>query len=527
MPLIRGEIRKKPTRGRGDLNGTLPPKAESYPRKRPARLPAGPPLPSSFGLGEDSASFCMRELAQMVERSLSMREVAGSYAAFSKRVPAQSQSLPEPDGSAPFKDRQRISRLRFAAAKANSSLFVLHLPQERHAGPPRFELGSLDSKSRVLPIYTRAPRRLSALTGRQIALRLRGIVRARGWIPVSLATGHARPKDKRSPEAQSAGVYGDTTRHSERRQRRATRAQKSWPGKSYRTKPDHGLVRDLNRDLSHPSENHTPRPTSQLALPGAAACPRALRFDVTGREHPEFRACGKEKRPQRISRLRFAGSKSKLSLLFCTCRKRHAGPPRFELGSLDSKSRVLTITPGHHDRLSAADREADSAALAGDLLERGVGSQSSLALATLDQKTKEAASSEAQSAGVYGTPPVTLRDEQRRATEHKRAGLTAHDPNQGKATRTKPDHGLVRDLNPGPLATQSENHTPSPNEPARSAWPPLPASSIAGEVSRPSAGEIAQRVERRLAARGSGIDARIPQACSPLQSLPDQTDCAF
>ncbi|RXN13791.1 hypothetical protein ROHU_009437 [Labeo rohita] len=46
------------------------------------------------------------ELAQMVERSLSMREVAGSMPAFSKRPPALLRSLPE---------RDRLRCLRYEA----------------------------------------------------------------------------------------------------------------------------------------------------------------------------------------------------------------------------------------------------------------------------------------------------------------------------------------------------------------------------------------------------------------------------
>ncbi|KAK9976357.1 hypothetical protein ABG768_021562 [Culter alburnus] len=89
----------------------------------------------------------------MVERSLSMREVAGSMPAFSRWRRAFLRSLPCWD-SLRFYGTMGHSLdelLRLAAAeKVFRTGSCSHSWQKQV--PPRFELGSLDSESRVLTI---------------------------------------------------------------------------------------------------------------------------------------------------------------------------------------------------------------------------------------------------------------------------------------------------------------------------------------------------------------------------------------
>ncbi|KAL1265248.1 hypothetical protein QQF64_003275 [Cirrhinus molitorella] len=75
---------------------------------------------------------------------------------------------------------------------------------------------------------------------------------------------------------------------------------------------------------------------------------------------------------------------------------------------------------------------------------------------------------------------------------------------RGKSYRTKPDHGLVRDLNPGPLAPKAR--IIPLDQRARTLCPPLPALEHFGRgFYLLLQGELAQMVERSLRKRRSPI----------------------
>ncbi|KAK2874516.1 hypothetical protein Q8A67_021669 [Cirrhinus molitorella] len=155
------------------------------------------------------------ELAQMVERSLSMREVAGSMPAFSKRVPAQSQSLPEPDGLRLLRTAKNKS-FTFRRQQKQTRAFLFCTCRKR-ARRSRRDLNS----DRWIQSPECYPLRQGTTTASPAADReadsaaLTGDLLERGvGSQSSLATGHARPKDKRKQRLPKPGIEPGTFRSS-------------------------------------------------------------------------------------------------------------------------------------------------------------------------------------------------------------------------------------------------------------------------------------------------------------------------
>ncbi|KAL1265249.1 hypothetical protein QQF64_003276 [Cirrhinus molitorella] len=131
--------------------------------------------------------------------------------AFSKRVPALLQSLPEPDGLRLLRSEATLVAPAFGAhcrEKGFQNGPGAHSWQKQV--PPRFELGSLDSESRVLTITPWNHDRLSSRWHLRCACG--GSVRARGWIPVGF--GHRPPSTKGKQRLPKPGIEPGTFRSS-------------------------------------------------------------------------------------------------------------------------------------------------------------------------------------------------------------------------------------------------------------------------------------------------------------------------